>query len=93
MLSDKLQRIRGCGDVGEGNPGVFFCWERLPRDVVLVTMADLAAVEDGVNSVGGGNRFGVKFERVWGSMRMKFGGVMIRFKKRNMENRVKTGEI
>ena len=62
---------------------------------ILVALADFARVEDRVDRTGdnGGNDIGVEVERFGSGVGMKFGGVVIRFEKRDVENGVKTGEI
>ena len=87
------QLVVGGRDVGEGNPGVLFGWERLPGDVVFVAMADFTAVENVVDNWGRRNRVRMKFERIGGCVIMEFRRVVVRFKKRNMKNGVKARKV
>ena len=44
--------IGGCGDFGEGDPRVLFGRQTLPMDKVLVLLAELTSIEDGIEGVG-----------------------------------------
>ena len=83
-LLDEL--VGGGRDVGERDPGVLVGGQAVPVHEVLVALAKLAAVEDGVDS--GGRVVVGELERLRRGMGMEFGRVVIRFKKGDVEDGV-----
>ena len=74
---EALNHLVGGGrDVGESNPGVLFGGQAFPAHEVLVTLAELAAIEDGLDSRGRGGVIG-DLEGNGRSMRVEFGGIVI----------------
>ena len=69
--------IVGGRDVGEWDPGVLVGGQAVPVHEVLVALAKLAAVEDGVD--GGGRVVVGELERLRRGMGMEFGRVVIGF--------------
>lgn len=78
------------GKIGERNPRVFVGGTTRPTHEVLVALAEFARVEDLGNGKG---RIVGDSERIGRCMGVKFGGVGIRFEKRDVEDRMETGEI
>ena len=84
--------VGGSRDVRKGNPGVLVRGQVLPMYQILETMADLAAIENRLNIKRGVSVIG-KSERSGRRVRMKLGGISIRFKKRDVKNGMETREI
>lgn len=84
---ESLEQLVGGGrDVGEWNPGVFVWRQALPAHEILVTLAELARVEDGVDS---GRRVIIgELEWGWGSVRVKVGRIVVWFEEGDVKDRV-----
>ncbi len=74
----------GSGYIGKGNPAVFVGGRVLPAHEILVTLAELAAVEDGVDGTRG--RVFKDFDGSGGCVGVEVRGIVVGFKKGNMED-------
>ena len=107
VLEDGSQRMRGASvpvvkpleqlvvggrSVGEGIPGVLIRREILPTHEILIVLSDLPTVENRCNRG--------RWRLVWSDVevnrsgsRMKWGRIVIGFKKRDMENRMEMRKV
>ena len=85
---EALEELVGSrGDIRKRDPRVFVRRKTLPANEVFVTMSEFAAIKNRLNVKRGVSVVGEN-ERSGRRVRMEFGGIVIGFKKGNMEDGV-----